>query len=76
MRLKYSYDVFIVSTSKGYKECLCFFVIILIISCVERQEDKFCWIEQNFCRKEVETPVVEMFDNVLKANSSLKINKL
>ena len=52
------------------------FVIILIISCVERQEDKFCWIEQNFCRKEVETAVVEMFDNVLKANSSLKINKL
>ena len=40
------------------------------------QEDKFCWIEQNFCRKEVETAVVEMFDNILKANSSLKINKL
>ena len=53
-----------------------FFVIILIISYVEMQEDKFCWIEQNFCGKEVETAVVEMFDNILKANSSLKIKKL
>ena len=76
MRLIYSNDVFIVSTSKGCNECLCFFVIILIIGCVEMQEDKFCWIEQSFCRREVETAVVEMFDNILKANSSLKINKL
>ena len=51
-------------------------MIIFIVNCVERQEDKFCWIEQNFYEKEVETAVVEMFDNILKANSSLNINML
>ena len=68
----YSYDAFLSLLSK---ECLCFFVVIFIIKCVDRQEVN-CWIEQNFYRNEVETAVVGLLDNILKANSSLKIDKL
>ena len=50
-------------------------MVIFIIKCVDRQEVNY-WIEQNFYRNEVETAVVGLLDNILKANYSLKIDKL
>ena len=39
VRLIYSYDVFIVPTSKGYKECLCYLLPFPLLTVLKDKEN-------------------------------------